>query len=131
MLDRANKIKAETKRTNVEFVESRITDISVLESGIADCVISNCVINLVPEKEKPSAFVEMYRLLKSGGRLALSDILAKKPLPERLRSDIAMYVGCIAGASVVGDYESFLKDSGFTGRPSCSVTRLIYETDNR
>ncbi|CAH0023361.1 unnamed protein product [Clonostachys rhizophaga] len=113
MLARANKIKEETGKTNVEFVESGITNMSVLQSGIADCIISNCVINLVPAAEKHLVFGEMFRLLKSGGRLAISDILARKAMPEKLRSDMAMYVGCISGASVVSEYEKFLKDAGF------------------
>lgn len=116
MLARANQLKSETGKTTVEFVESRITDISVLDSGIADCVISNCVVNLVPETEKHLVFNEMFRLLKPGGRVALSDILAKKPLPEKLKSDVAAYVGCIAGASMVSDYERYLKDAGFGGK---------------
>jgi ubiquinone/menaquinone biosynthesis C-methylase UbiE len=116
MLTRANKLKSETSKTNVEFVESRITDMSVLDSGIADCIISNCVVNLVPETEKHLVFNEMFRLLKAGGRVALSDILAKKPLPEKLKSDVAAYVGCIAGASMASDYGKFLKDAGFAGK---------------
>ena len=116
MLVRANNIKSETRKTNVEFVESRITDMSALDSGIANCVISNCVLNLVPATEKHVVFNEIFRLLKPGGRVALSDVLAKKPLPEKLKSDMAMYVGCIAGASMASDYEKFLKDAGFVGR---------------
>lgn len=116
MLARANKIKADTGKTNVDFVSSYITDMSILASSTADCVISNCVINLVPEKEKELVFKEMFRLLKPGGRVALSDILAKKPLPDKLKSDISMYVGCIAGASMVGDYERYLRDAGFSGK---------------
>ncbi|KAH9439233.1 hypothetical protein MCOR02_002800 [Pyricularia oryzae] len=113
MLARASEIKAKLDKTNVEFVKSSITDISILESGIADCIISNCVINLVPAAEKHLVFKEIFRLLKPGGRLAVSDILAKKPMPEKIRSDIALYVGCISGASTVSEYEEFLKDAGF------------------
>ncbi|CAH0055772.1 unnamed protein product [Clonostachys solani] len=113
MLAKANKIKAETEKTNVEFIKSGITDMSVLESEIADCIISNCVINLVPATEKHLVFREIFRLLKPQGRLAISDILAKKQMPDKLRSDIALYVGCISGASVVSEYEEFLKDAGF------------------
>ncbi|KAI5456960.1 S-adenosyl-L-methionine-dependent methyltransferase [Mariannaea sp. PMI_226] len=113
MIAKANKIKSETNKTNVEFVSAGITDMSVLESGIADCIISNCVINLVPATEKHLVFREIFRLLKPGGRVAISDILAKKQLPEKLRSDMAMYVGCISGASLVDEYDKFLKDAGF------------------
>ncbi|KAG7285861.1 hypothetical protein NEMBOFW57_008155 [Staphylotrichum longicolle] len=86
-----------------------------LPSNTAHCIISNCVINLVPHADKPVVFREMYRLLKPGGRVAVSDILAKKTLPEKLVTDVAMYVGCIAGASELGEYEGWLKEVGFTG----------------
>lgn len=131
MLARASEIKAKLDKTNVEFVKSSITDISILESGIADCIISNCVINLVPAAEKHLVFKEIFRLLKPGGRLAVSDILAKKPMPEKIRSDIALYVGCISGASTVSEYEEFLKDAGLEGKCTkacdssmCSIQRL-------
>ncbi|KAI6359532.1 hypothetical protein MCOR25_007038 [Pyricularia grisea] len=113
MLVKANHIKAKMDTTNIEFVKASITDMSILESGIADCVISNCVINLVPAGEKHLVFKEIFRLLKPGGRLAVSDILAKKPMPEKLRSNMALYVGCISGASTVSEYEGFLNDAGF------------------
>jgi arsenite methyltransferase len=123
MLAKANQIKAKLGKSNVEFVKSSITDMSALESGIADCIISNCVINLVPAAEKHLVFREIFRLLKPGGRLAVSDILAKKPMPEKLRSDMALYVGCISGASTVGEYEGFLKDAGFGGKctQACNI----------
>ena len=130
MLTRANKIKSEQNKANVEFVESRITDISVLNSDIADCVISNCVVNLVPEVEKQLVFNEIYRLLKPGGRVALSDVLAKKPLPDDLRSDVAMYVGCIAGASLVSGYESYLKQAGFKGKLRCTSNSPIQHANS-
>lgn len=114
MLSRANKLKAERNASNVSFVESQITDID-LPNGTADCIISNCVINLVPEVHKPKVFTEMFRLLKPGGRVAVSDILAKGPLPEHVTSDMALYVGCIAGASQVSQYEDYLRRAGFEG----------------
>ncbi|EGS19698.1 methyltransferase-like protein [Thermochaetoides thermophila DSM 1495] len=117
MLERARKIlesQPEEVKKVVSFVKSNITDMSsVLEDGVADCVISNCVINLVPAAEKPKVFKEMYRVLKHGGRVAVSDILAKQDLPEQLVKDVAMYVGCIAGASKVEEYETWLKEAGF------------------
>lgn len=117
MLSRANTLKA-TKgdaAQNITFVKGLITSIP-LESSTADCIISNCVINLVPEADKPLVFKEMHRLLKPGGRIAVSDILAKQPLPDKLRNDIAMYVGCIAGASQLSEYETYLRDAGFSGQ---------------
>ncbi|KAK3692998.1 S-adenosyl-L-methionine-dependent methyltransferase [Podospora appendiculata] len=113
MLARANKIKASKSADNVMFIKGVITDIP-LDSGVADCIISNCVINLVPEQDKQLVFTEMHRVLKPRGRIAISDILAKQPLPDKLRNDIAMYVGCIAGASQLAQYQEYLKTAGFS-----------------
>ncbi|KAK7740477.1 hypothetical protein SLS53_005320 [Cytospora paraplurivora] len=114
MLSRANEIKAKHNKTNVSFIEAQITDMSAIPSNTADCIISNCVINLVPEEEKQLVFNEMHRILKPGGRLAISDILAKKPLPEKLRANMALYVGCVSGASLVSQYEKYLQEAGFS-----------------
>ena len=114
MLKKANQIKMKTGASNVSFVESPITSIALPDAS-TDCMISNCVINLVPEAEKPLVFNEMYRVLKPGGRVAVSDILAKGELPQEIKSNMALYVGCIAGASQVGDYEKYLRDAGFKG----------------
>lgn len=113
MLSRANEIKTKHNKTNVSFVESQITDMPAIPSNTADCIISNCVINLVPENEKHLVFKEMHRVLKPGGRVAISDILAKKPLPEKLRANMALYVGCVSGASLVSQYEEYLQEAGF------------------
>jgi arsenite methyltransferase len=75
------------------------------------CVISNCVINLVPDKDR--VFREIMRVLKPGGRVAISDIALKQPLPEEVRSSIEAYVGCIAGAILVDDYQQRLQEAGF------------------
>lgn len=114
MLAKAQELMATSGKTNIEFVESRITKIA-LSSGIADCIISNCVVNLVPADEKQLAFDEMFRLLKPGGRVAISDILAKKPLSADIKRSMSLYVGCVAGASLVIDYERYLRDAGLTG----------------
>lgn len=126
MLIRANDLKIKHNKTNVSFVESQITDMSVIPSNTADCIISNCVVNLVPEAEKHLVFKEIYRVLKPGGRVAISDILAKKPLPEKLRANMAFYVGCVSGASLVGQYERYLRDAGF---PAESVVIKDDEAD--
>ncbi|EGD94376.1 ubiE/COQ5 methyltransferase [Trichophyton tonsurans CBS 112818] len=112
MLERANKNKENAKAENVSFVDSQITAINLPDS-VANCIISNCVVNLVPESEKQLVFNEMFRLLKPGGRVAISDILAKKPLPTEIRESVALYVGCIAGASQVQNYEEYLRKAGF------------------
>ena len=114
MLAKATSIKEKRKAENVSFVKSRITAID-LPDRTADCIISNCVVNLVPSAEKQMVFGEMFRLLKPGGRIALSDILSKKDLPDRLRSNLALYVGCIAGTSRVDEYEGYLREAGFQG----------------
>ncbi|KAK7417984.1 hypothetical protein QQZ08_011420 [Neonectria magnoliae] len=112
MLAKAQKLRTDSGKTNTQFVESRITNIA-LTSGIADCIISNCVINLVPQQEKQLVFNEMSRLLKPGGKVAVSDILAKMPLPADVRRSIGLYVGCVAGASQVAEYERYLENAGF------------------
>jgi hypothetical protein len=76
-----------------------------------DCVISNCVINLAPDK--PAVFREIARVLKPGGRLAVSDLVLKKPLPPAIADDVMAYVGCIAGAISVDDYRRGLLGAGF------------------
>lgn len=113
MLERANEIKTKHGKDNVEFVEARITDMSSIPDNTADVIISNCVVNLVPEDDKPLVFKEVHRLLKQGGRVAISDILAKKPLPEKLRANMALYVGCVSGASLVDQYQKYLQEAGF------------------
>ena len=114
MLVRARKNAEKSSIANVRFVHAPITRIP-LEEGTADCIISNCVINLLSQDDKPVCFGEVYRLLKPGGRLAVSDILAKKVFPEELGRDMALYVGCISGASLVSEYETWLKEVGFKG----------------
>ncbi|CAG8955133.1 hypothetical protein HYFRA_00007148 [Hymenoscyphus fraxineus] len=112
MIDKANGIKSKGDFENVEFVEGAITSIP-LPDNTADCIISNCVINLVPETEKQLVFNEMYRVLKSGGRVAVSDILARKELTDDLKKNMSLYVGCISGASQVNQYEEYLQKAGF------------------
>ena len=77
-----------------------------------DLIISNCVINLSPEKA--SVFREAFRVLKPGGRISISDILALKPLPEKLAEDLAMISSCIGGAATVADTEALLASAGFS-----------------
>ena len=124
MLSRANNIKNNISANNTFFVESRITEVS-LPDATADCVISNCVINLVPTAEKQSAFNEMHRLLKPGGRVAISDILLTKELPDNLKSNVALYVGCISGASHVEEYERYLKEAKFEGTTARSSPCIL------
>src|SRR5437762_4635326 len=114
MIDRARRNAAQPINgrvaANVEF-HLAIIDHLPLPEASADCVISNCVINLAPDKG--AVFREMFRILKPGGRVAVSDIALKKPLPEQLARSVAAYVGCIAGAISFADYERGLRDAGF------------------
>jgi SAM-dependent methyltransferase len=95
---------------NVEFHQATIDKLPLPDAS-ADCVISNCVINLAPDK--PAVFREIARVLKPGGRLAVSDIALKKPLPTEVSQDLMAYVGCIAGAVLVEEYRRQLADAGF------------------
>jgi ubiquinone/menaquinone biosynthesis C-methylase UbiE len=95
---------------NVEFHLSRIEELPLPQSSV-DCLISNCVINLAPDK--PAVFREMIRVLKPGGRVAVSDIALKQPLPPEIGQDILAYVGCVAGAILITDYENMLAEAGF------------------
>jgi SAM-dependent methyltransferase len=82
-----------------------------LADGSVDCLISNCVINLAPDKR--AVFREMARVLRPGGRVAVSDIALKKPLPDEVRASMLAYVGCIAGAILMEEYERGLREAGF------------------
>ena len=101
MLARARENAEKRGAGNVEFRKGRIEELPV-ESASIDYVISNCVINLSPDK--PAVFREIARVLKPGGRFAVSDIVLLKMLPEALVRDISAYVGCISGASLLTDY---------------------------
>lgn len=96
---------------NVEFHLGQI-DAMPLEEGTADVIISNCVINLATDKR--AVFREMFRVLKPGGRVAVSDIALKRELPPDLGNDLMAYVGCIAGAISIDDYRQGLTDAGFS-----------------
>jgi SAM-dependent methyltransferase len=96
--------------TNVEFHQSTIDRIPLPDASV-DCVISNCVVNLAPDK--PAVFREIARVLKPGGRVALSDIALKHELPEAIAQSMAAYVGCIAGAIRIDDYREGLLAAGF------------------
>src|SRR5947209_14267612 len=91
---------------NVEFHLATIDRLPLADDSV-DCLVSNCVINLAPDK--PAVFREMFRVLRPGGRVALSDIALKKPLPEELARDVGAYVGCVAGALPVEEYERGLR----------------------
>ena len=110
MIELARKNAEKTGLANVEFHLGSIDKLP-LADATADCVISNCVINLAPDK--PAVFREIVRVLKPGGRLAISDIALKHDLPAELGNDLMAYVGCIAGAILIDVYRRELIEAGF------------------
>ncbi|OPY92887.1 MAG: Erythromycin 3''-O-methyltransferase [Syntrophaceae bacterium PtaU1.Bin231] len=110
MIERA---RENARREGIEHVEFRLGDIEHLpvEDGSVDVIISNCVINLAPDKGR--VFSEAFRVLKPGGRLMVSDIVLRKPLPEVVRNSVSAYVGCVAGASLKEDYLGAMRQAGF------------------
>jgi arsenite methyltransferase len=114
MISLARRNASRSNLQNTLFIRSPITSIP-LEDSTVDCIISNCVINLVPPQDKPGVFAEIARLLKPGGRVAISDILARRELPAAILDDMALYVGCVAGASQVSEYQAWLEGVGLTG----------------
>ena len=110
ILERARAGAAKVGATNVEFHQATIDALPLPDDSV-DCIISNCVINLAPDKDQ--VFREMLRVLKPGGRVAISDIALKQPLPAEARSSIEAYVGCIGGAILIDDYQRRLKEVGF------------------
>jgi SAM-dependent methyltransferase len=110
MIERARANALSGGYTNVEFFQSTIDRIPLPDASV-DCVISNCVLNLAPDK--PAVFREIARVLKPGGRLAVSDIALKTELPEAVSRSMAAYVGCIAGAIQIEDYRAGLLAAGF------------------
>lgn len=110
MLKKAKENAKKAGYTNVEFRRGEIEKLPV-ENASVDVVISNCVINLSPDKKK--VFEETFRVLKSGGRLAVSDIVLLKELPDKIQNSIEAYVGCISGAILKDQYLKLIKDAGF------------------
>lgn len=110
-LARRNAAKMAGGATNIEFHQASIDQLP-LNAGSVDCVISNCVINLAPDKR--AVFREVARVLNPGGRLAVSDIALKRPLPPEVSGDVLAYVGCIAGAISLAEYRQGLLDAGFS-----------------
>lgn len=95
---------------NVEFRLGEIESLPLADASV-DVVISNCVVNLSPDK--PRVFAEAWRVLKPGGRLAISDVVATAALPEHVRRDLDLHAGCVAGAAPIGEIEAMLRAAGF------------------
>lgn len=107
------KARANAQKGNYKNVEFRLGEIEKLpiEDNSVDVIISNCVINLSPEKQK--VFQEAFRVLKPGGRLMVSDLVLVKDLPEMIKESIEAYVGCLAGAVKKDEYLEFIRMAGF------------------
>jgi arsenite methyltransferase len=111
MLQKARENARKVGAANVEFRLGELEHLPVADNT-ADVILSNCVINLVPDKEQ--VFRETLRILKPGGRLAISDVVNIAPLPADLAADPAMLCGCVSGAAPVGEIEAWLADAGFS-----------------
>ena len=110
MLRKARANAAQGGYTQVEFRLGEIEHMPVADASV-DVIISNCVINLSPEKAQ--VFREAFRVLKPGGRLAVSDVVATAPFPEEVQHDLSLRAGCVAGASLLDDLEGMLRNAGF------------------
>jgi arsenite methyltransferase len=110
MIDRARRNQQQVGAGNVEFRLGEIEHLPVADNSV-DVIISNCVINLSPDKEQ--VFRDAYRVLKPGGRLAVSDIVTDGPLPAAVKNDLAAWAGCVAGALDVAGYVAAIKAAGF------------------
>jgi SAM-dependent methyltransferase len=111
MVEKARENARKLGYSNVDFILGDIENIPV-KFGVVDVVISNCVLNLVPDKGK--AFSEIFRVLKQGGHFCISDVVLQGELPENLKTDAAMYAGCVSGALPREEYLGIIKEAGFT-----------------
>ncbi|NOZ47355.1 MAG: arsenite methyltransferase [Chlorobi bacterium] len=110
MIEKATQNAKKLKFKNVEFRLGEIENMPI-ENNFADVVVSNCVLNLVPDKVK--AIKETYRILKPGGHFSISDVVLKRKLPEGLKKDAEMYAGCVAGAILQEEYLKIIEKAGF------------------
>jgi ubiquinone/menaquinone biosynthesis C-methylase UbiE len=110
MVQKARRLAAENDYDNVEFRLGEMEHLPVADSAV-DVIISNCVINLSPQK--PKVFQELFRVLRPGGRLAISDVVATAELPAEIKEDLTLYASCIAGACTIDELEAMLTEAGF------------------
>ncbi len=111
MIDRARAAARKGSYGNVEFRLGEIENLPVPDAS-ADAIVSNCVINLSPDK--PRVFKEAWRVLKPGGRLMVSDIMLKEPLPEKVRRNVELWAGCVSGAMLKEEYLAAVRAAGFS-----------------
>ncbi len=110
MITKSRRNGEKTGFGNVDFRLGELENLPVAD-GIVDVILSNCVINLSPEKQR--VFNEAFRVLKPGGRLAISDVVQTAEMPDHIKKDMAMFTACIAGASAIPELESMLRKAGF------------------
>ncbi len=110
MIEKSRANNAKMGYANVEFIRGDIEKMPLPDNAF-DVIVSNCVLNLVPDKQK--AFSEMYRVLKHEGHFCVSDVVIKGSLPEKLQKDAEMYVGCVSGASSIDDYLAIIRKQKF------------------
>ncbi|MGH9672117.1 MAG: arsenite methyltransferase [Bryobacteraceae bacterium] len=127
MLELAEENKRKSGLTNVEFLKGELENIPLPDASV-DVIISNCVINLSADKDR--ALREAFRVLKPGGRFAVSDIVTRGEIPERVRQSVELWVGCVAGALDESDYVRKLEAAGFSG-VSIEPTRVYDFADPR
>lgn len=112
MLALANENKRKAGAENVEFLKGEIENIPLPDNSV-DVIISNCVINLSSDKAR--VLREAFRVLKPGGRLAVSDVIRRGEIPEQIARNVELWIGCVAGALEIEEYKALLTDAGFTG----------------
>ncbi len=110
MIEKARENARKLGFTNVDFIQGDIENIPV-KFGVVDVVISNCVLNLVPDKQK--AFGEMFRVLKQGGHFCISDVVLQGELPRGVKEDATIYAGCVSGALQREEYLDIIREAGF------------------
>src|SRR5207245_6502666 len=108
-----SKARENAKKNRIKNVELRLVEIEALPvaDNSVDVIISNCVINLSPEKQR--VFNEAFRVLRPGGRLAIADMVATATLPDEIKADWTAYTGCMAGASQISELAQMLREDGF------------------
>ncbi len=129
MVAKARKNAEKVGTSNVEFRLGEIENLPVADN-MADIIMSNCVINLSPDKLR--VYRDAYRVLKPGGRLAISDIVATAPLPEKVQKNLALVAACVGGAATIDETEKMLKEAGFQDikiKPNDKSRELIREWD--
>lgn len=121
MIERATASAQRLNLRNVEFRQGYLENLPV-EANTVDVIISNCVINLSPDKTK--VFAEAFRVLQPGGKLAVSDIVTDGPLPQSIKQSLSAWAGCVAGAVEAGEYIGMMESVGFT---DVSVTPVFFD----